>query len=493
MPEDTILGPSAQFPLTLRDVVMVLFRRRKLLLWSFLIVFLGVCAFAVVVPRYEARMKIFVRRGRLDPPVTPQANQFDFARNAVTEEEVNSEVELLRSEDVLRNVALKTGLARPGLLSRLHLQEEDEEAQVERAVKKLEGGIVVEPIRKTSLILLRFRSADPVVAAKVLNALAAEYTAKHAELHHPSGEMAFFDQQVALSREQLNEAESALVAFTRREGFVMAPLERDAALQRLADSETRFQQLRQDISQSEQKVRSLHQQMLAFPARSTADIRFADNAELLEKLKSKLLELQLKRTELLTRYEPTYRLVEEVEIQIREIRESIDREQNKPVRDETTEKDPNHEWAKGELEKTEVDLRGLQAKQGTAAKELLAARKQARDLGEASIEQQDLQRTARAAEESYLLYVRKREEARILDALDAQGILNFTVAQAPKRPVLPTRSGLSFGLIAFAAATVCSTAAAFGAQCFDSSIRTPEEAYACLQTPVPASLPEEAA
>lgn len=493
MPEDTILGPSAQFSLTLRDVAMVLFRRRTLVLWSFGIVLFVVCAYALIVPRYEASMKIFVRRGRLDPPVTPQPNQFDFSRNTITEEEVNSEVELLRSEDVLRNVVLKTGLARPGLLVRLHLEKDDPESQLERAVRRLEQGIIVEPIRKTSLIQVRFRSADPVGAANVLNALAAEYTAKHAELHHPSGEMPFFDQQVALSREQLDQAESALVAFTRREGFVVAALERDTALQRLADSETRFQQLRQDISQSEQKVRSLHQQMLAFPARSTAEIRFADNAELMEKLKSKLLELQLKRTELLTRYEPTYRLVEEVETQIRETREAIDREQNKPVRNETTEKDPNHEWAKSELEKTEVDLRGLQAKQGTAAKELLAARKQARELGEASIEQQDLQRTARAAEESYLLYVRKREEARILDALDAQRILNFTVAQTPKRPVLPTRSGLGFGLIAFAAGAVCSTAAAFCAEYFDPSIRTPEEAYACLQTPVLASLPEEAA
>ena len=48
--------------------------------------------------------------------------------------------------------------------------------------------------------------------------------------------------------------------------------------------------------------------------------------------------------------------------------------------------------------------------------------------------------------------MRKREEARIGDALDAHGILNFTLAQSPAEPALPLRSILSFGLIAFAAA-----------------------------------------
>jgi uncharacterized protein involved in exopolysaccharide biosynthesis len=303
------------------------------------------------------------------------------------------------------------------------------------------------------LIQVHYRSSDPAQAARVLNSLAAEYSAKHAELHRPSGELSeFLISKISNSRLRLDEAEAALLQFTQREGYVAAPLERDAALVRLADADAKFRQLRQDISQSEQRVRTLHQQMIAFPPRSTSTIRFADNSELLEKLKSRLLELQLKRTELLTRYEPTYRLVQEVETEIGEAHAAIEREEHQPLRDETTEKDPNHEWAKAELEKAEVDLRSLQAGAGTAARELIDSRKQARLLGAASIEQEDLQRAAKSAEETYLLYVRKREEARIGDALDAHGILNFTLAQSPVEPALPLRSNLSFGLIAFAAA-----------------------------------------
>ena len=180
----------------------------------------------------------------------------------------------------------KNGLVRPGLLASLHVQQEDVHAQVERASRKLAAQIIVEPIRKTSLIQVHYRSSDPAQAARVLNSLAAEYSTKHAELHRPSGELEFFDQQISNSRLRLDEAEAALLQFTQREGYVAAPLERDAALVRLADAEAKFRQLRQDISQSEQRVRTLHQQMIVFPPRSTSTIRLAENSELLETLKS---------------------------------------------------------------------------------------------------------------------------------------------------------------------------------------------------------------
>src|SRR6266404_9226010 len=81
----------------------------------------------------------------------------------------------------------------------------------------------------------------------------------------------------------------------------------------------------------------------------TTVVRNADNPQLLEKMKSKLLELELKRTELLTKYEPTYRLVQEVDQQIAEAKASIAAEEQAPLRDQTTEPGPNHGWAKAEL------------------------------------------------------------------------------------------------------------------------------------------------
>ena len=66
----------------------------------------------------------------------------------------------------------------------------------------------------------------------------------------------------------------------------------------------------------------------------------------------------------------------------------------------------------------------------------------ARDLQQAAIVQQDLLRTAKTEEDNYLLYLRKQEEARINDALDARGILNVAIAEPATVPALPARSFL---------------------------------------------------
>src|SRR5512143_1747847 len=83
---------------TLRELAAILFRHSKFVALSFAVVFVATILYALLSPRYEAQMKVLLRRGRADPVASPQpASMTDFARPAISEEEVNSEVELLRS------------------------------------------------------------------------------------------------------------------------------------------------------------------------------------------------------------------------------------------------------------------------------------------------------------------------------------------------------------------------------------------------------------
>ncbi|MGB7330155.1 MAG: hypothetical protein WBD25_02120, partial [Terriglobales bacterium] len=106
-----------------------------------------------------------------------------------------------------------------------------------------------------------------------------------------------------------------------------------------------------------------------------------------------------------------------------------------------------------------------------------------------SVDQQDLMRTAKTEEDNYLLYQRKREEARIGDALDERRILNVAIVEPPVAPVLPEHSVVLYFLLAFVLAMVFSVGIAFTAEYFDSTIRTPDEAYSLLEVPVLAWLP----
>src|SRR5439155_5763471 len=167
-----------------------------------------------------------------------------------------------------------------------------------------------------------------------------------------------------------------------------------------------------------------------------------------------LLELKIQRTALLTRFHPSYRLVQEVEQRIAETEAAITAEHLSPVKDETTDQNENYEWAKGELLKAEVEMAALNARATASAAELANYQQGAMRLGNHAIAQQQLLRNLKAAEQNYLLYVSKREEARISDALDQRGILNVAIAEQPTAPALPARSGLQLALFGILAATV---------------------------------------
>src|SRR4051794_20056847 len=86
--------------LTLRDVVAIAFRRKRLILISFFFLCgLAALLLSLVPNTYDAEMKILVKQSRVDPPVTPDQGQVQRMGN-LTEQDLESEAELLKSRDV---------------------------------------------------------------------------------------------------------------------------------------------------------------------------------------------------------------------------------------------------------------------------------------------------------------------------------------------------------------------------------------------------------
>jgi len=468
---------------------MVLFRQRRVFVGVFGLVLAATVLYVLLGPRYQAHMKIMVRPGRADAPASAQENApLDLTRLTITEEELNSEAELLRDDEVLRKVAEKNGLWGRDWFHFLRYGEERDE-RVERAARQLARKLQVEPVKKTNLIAVSYAADDPRVAAKVLQSVADAYLEKHTVVHRPGGQVPFFEQQTNESRRQLEEAKNKLLQFTTEHGVVAAAQERDLTLQKLSEVDASYRQTRIDLAETQQRVSELQEHLKTIPQRITTQIRTADNPELLKALKSSLLDLQLKRTQLLDKFEPSHRLVQEVEQQIAQAQAAIAAENVSPVRDETTDQSSQYEWAKSELERAQVQLKALQARAVATGTEELAYRGIAQQLGENAITQDHLQNTEKVAEENYLLYVKKQEEARMADALDQRGIVNVAIAEQPVAPALPLWSGFALIVMGLVVAGTVGTGVAFAADYLDGSFRTPEDVMGYLQAPVLASLP----
>jgi uncharacterized protein involved in exopolysaccharide biosynthesis len=486
--EDSEIERYAQHSLpTLRDIFGVLFRQRRAMLTVFILVIIAAAVSGMWIPKYEAEMKILVRRERSDAMVTPSANApAQFSGDQVSEEDLNSEVELLNSEDLLRRVVLKAGISgKSGAPA-----DRESEVRIATEVRELSEGLKIQPIRKANVISVKYRTRDPQMAAEVLKALAVAYTEKHLEVHRPSGEFKFFDQQTEQYHRGLEQAQKQLIDFTRGTGVVSAQLERDAALQRANEFDSTAHQAQATVAETEQRIRVLREQLESLQPRMTTAVRTSDNPQLLQQFKSTLLNLELKRTELLTKYEPTYQLVQEVDQQIADAKKAISAEESKPVREETTDQNPNYQWIRAELTKGHAELSGLKARAETASSIAGQYREAARHLDEDGVVQQDLLRAAKTQEDNYLLYVRKSEEARISDVLDQRGILNVAMAEQPMVPALPSRSPLSAAIFTLLLAVTASLSAAFVVDIMDPSFRTPDELANFLDIPVLAVLPK---
>ncbi|HTW60043.1 MAG TPA: hypothetical protein VMD99_18105 [Terriglobales bacterium] len=474
---------------TARELAMVVFRQRRVFLSAAGLVLVAAVLYAAAGARYRADMKILVRPGREDAPVSAEENApIDLTRLAITEEDLNSEVELVRDDEVMRETVEETGLGGRDWFHFLHPGEGHAE-RVERAARRLAKKLQVEAVKKTNLITISYASDDPQHAANVLQAVANAYLEKHTIVHRPNGQVDFFQRETKDSRRRLEQAELKLLDFTLLHSVVEAAQERDMALQKLSDVDASYRQTNIDLAETGQRVRVLQAQLATLPERTTTQIRTADNPELLKELKSSLLDLQLKKIQLLTKFEPNHRLVQEVEKQIAEARAAIAAESVLPVRDETTDKNPNYEWAKAELQKAQVQLKGLEARAAATGEQETAYRTMAQKLGADAITQDDLASAEKAAQDNYLLYIKKQEEARMADALDEHGIVNVAIAQQPVAPALPVWSTWAVLALGMVVAGATGTGAAFAADYVDSGLRTPEDVMACLNAPVLASLP----
>jgi uncharacterized protein involved in exopolysaccharide biosynthesis len=270
---------------------------------------------------------------------------------------------------------------------------------------------------------------------------------------------------------------------------VSAELERDLTLHKLSDAEASELGLESAIAEVSERVRSLEARLRDLPQRRVVAITNADNPQLQEKLKSKLLELELRRTELMTKFQPSHRLVQEVDLQIAQAKTAIEAEELKPLRDETTQDDPEFEWAQSEQLKNDVELRALQQKEAVSHAQVFAYRVAAQKLEENVVAQHDLEQKMKTAEEKFLLYSNKREEARIGDALDQDGVLNAAIALQPRVPALPVWPFWAATCFSFIGACGFSTGLVFAADYFDPTFRTPEEVMGFLGCPVLMSLP----
>jgi succinoglycan biosynthesis transport protein ExoP len=484
--------------LTVRDMLAPLFRHRRAVLLTFGLIFTlaVIVAWAWADSYYIATMQVVVGRDRSDPAVTSQQSG-SAGNNVVTTDDVASEVALLQGRDILREVAQTCSIVSEDSFWNPFEPRDPElkkAARLERATKALARKLKVEAQKTSHVIDIRYgKSGPPETPACVLQNLGKLYLEKHLRLQRPAGAYDFFAQQTDRYQSALAVSEKRLEDFSKARRVAAPEVMRAETAQQLVTARTNLYTARQAIAADEQRIENIRNQMAQTPSRSSTSEATLSAGSLVDQLQASLLALQLKRTELLTSYHPSYPLVKECEQEITETTDAIARAEQASHLNKTTDRDPTFEYLRQDRAKTEADLASERATAEALVATINGMQNEVVSLDSETVKQGSLLREAKANEGNYLLYLNKREQERTSDALDEKRMANVAIAVPAYVPALPAYSPLLVTMVGFFAAGLAGIGAGYLAEFVDQSFRTPDEVTNLLKISVLAAVPRQAA
>ena len=441
---------------------------------------------AVLLPnQYQSRMRILVKNARADVVITPERTNSSNTNGEVTETQINSEIALLTSKDLLEQVVRQCELDKQISFSFWSKNV----PPVERAVLQLEKDLEIGATRKADIIEISYTSRSPELAAAVLKTLANLYLEKHLKLHRPPGTYEFFQTQTSQFGAQLQDVEGDLESFQKRKNFVSLEQEKQLNLQKMAEARSRYLESVGSVKDATERIAKLQQQLSQLPLRVATQSRSLPNQYSLERLGTMLAELKNRRTELLTKFLPEDRLVKEIDQQIKDTTAALEENKKATSIEQSSDINPLRQALETELARARLEVAGQKARRDDLLQQVEQYRAVLTRLEEATKEHGDLSRQVNEVEGNYQLYARKQEEARIADELDQKKITNVSLAETPvvqRAPAKPNRR-LTLALGLFLALFV-SSCAILVAELWRDTIHTPRELEILAGVPVIATL-----
>jgi uncharacterized protein involved in exopolysaccharide biosynthesis len=429
-----VTAPRRELP-SLRDAADTLFRQSRWIIPVCVVLTLALGMYAWKAPRtYKAEMTILVRNMRADMVVTPDGTPMTAQQSEVSDTEMGTEMALLSSRELFLKVVDECHLGGSTPASR------------EKAADKLLKKVRIAPLMKSAMLRVSYENTDPKLAAHVLQSLADAYFERHMQIHSTSSSFAFFQQQAALYENKLRDAEEKLLQFQKMSGVVGAPERKELLVRKVVDEQAELREAEANLSETRQRIATLQNQRNAQAPRIATQERVIPNQYSVERLNTLMTELRNKRTEMLVKFKPGDRMVKQIDQQMADTQKALDRAEKLNSTEEATDVNPLRQSIDGELARAQAAANGLTGRIATLSQQTSQYREELSNLEGMLPDEQELLREIKAAEDNYVLYSKKREEARILEAMDKSKIANIALAEPPRIPVLP-QPRLSGGLL----------------------------------------------
>jgi uncharacterized protein involved in exopolysaccharide biosynthesis len=411
----------------MRHILTVLFKWKWVIGAVFLAVFLpaNLVSYAKP-PSFQAASKVLIKQDRAYVAVTAGTSE-RLMNLPVSRQTINSEVQIIKSKDVLEQVVKALDLA-PGAFASVKGTPSTQDA-----VAALDSAVVVTAVPDSNIMQITVSHRNADTAVKIANKLAEVYQERHASIYSPAGAASFFARQATAYQNELTQAEDQLQKFQGKAG--PDPEQQIAdTLARQDRTERARRDVEAEIAEVRQQIAVVTEELEKQPARITGQTETVLNRSI-EYLQGQLLKVELEKKALLQLYTEQDRRVIAKQQEIDEVRGRLAAEQPYVVGRELKEPNPIRTTLDQILAGARAKLQALQARQVILAKQLATDASSLTQLTLTNFQHDKLTQAIKGAQENVTLYMKKAEEARISEAMDREKLVNVAIVERATTPV----------------------------------------------------------
>lgn len=412
----------------------------------------------LMTPRYKSEARVLVE-GRENIFLRPEAEKATMDRGPVDPETVTSQVQLVLSRDLAREVIKDLNLAEvPEFNAALKefsplsilrtigiLKDPMSMTLEERVLAAYYDRLTSYAIDKSRVIVIEFQSADPELAAKITNLIADKYLVfqQMAKQDQARSASKWLAGELEKLRNKVTEAEAKVEDFRAKSNLFVGSGNTSLANQQLTELSTQVSAARAQKADAEARARLLRDALATGRSLESMDI---GNSELIRRLSEQRVALRGQLAEQSSTLLPQHPRIKEMKAQIADLDQQIRGEGERLARS------------------LENEAKVAGARYDTLSATLDQLKKQSASTSDQDVQLRALEREAKAQRDLFESYLAKYREATARDSIaaapaDARIISRAAASNIPYFPKkMPIVLIVAFGTFCLSTAIVVITA-----------------------------------
>jgi len=391
----------------------------------------------LLTPRYKSEARVLVE-SRENVFLRPEAEKSLMDRGTVDQEMVTSQVQLVLSRDLARavitelnlaelpefNAALKDGSPVSTALSVLRniglMKDPMSMTLEERVLAAYYERVTAYAIDKSRVIAIEFQSADPELAARAANAIAAKYLTfqQMAKQEQARSASHWLSGELEKLRAKVSEAEAKVEEFRAKSNLFVGANNTSLSNQQLTELSSQVSAARAQKADAEARAQLIRDALRTGRLLESSDIA---NSELIRRLSEQRVTLRTQLAEQSSTLLPQHPRIKEMRAQIADLDQQISAEGERLARS------------------LENEAKVAGARLETLSASLDQLKRQTASVSDQDVQLRALEREAKAQRDLFESYLAKYREATARDSIaaapaDARIISRAVVSNLPYFP-----------------------------------------------------------